>query len=853
MPAEITQADAVRRARLLQVRSYHVALDLTEGDRVFRSACTVRFDCAEPGPGTHADLIAETVHEIILNGVSLDPAATCADGRITLTGLAASNELRVVADCAYTRSGTGMHRTVDSADGKVYLYAKCQPAYARTVYACFDQPDLKAAFTFHVTAPAHWTVRSNQPAPEPVPAGEHTAVWHFPPTPRLPTYLTTVVAGDYRVVTGEHTAADGRRIDLEIACRASLASHLEPDAVFEVTRQGLGFYPALLGTGYPFAKYGQVFVPEFSAGATENVGCVLIGEQFLFRSRVTAALRELRAMVILHEMAHMWFGGLVTMRWWDDLWLSESFAEFCGHLATAEAAGFTGAWVTFSVRRKRWAYFADRLPSSHPVAAAAPTLSAAIANFDGISYAKGASVLRQLAAYVGRPAFFSAVRGYFAAHGWGNATRADFLQAVAASSGMDLDDWAKAWLETAGPTILRGEFATSAGGAITEFAVCQEPAGPQRVWRPHHVAVGLYRRSGGRLRRTHRVTVDVTGARAAVPELSGVDQPDLILLNDDDAGYAIIRLDPRSLRTVTESVGDLTDPVARAVCWNAVLDLVWQAELGVPAFVTMLAAGLPAEPLVPVLTSLSTLAEQAMVQLADPAWVPAGKERLAGVAAGMLAAAEPGSDHQLAWAQLLSWTATSADQLDLVASLLDGSVVIDGLPVTVDLRWSLLQRLAATGRAGDAAIDTELAADATDAGRRSAAACRAAMPDAGHKEAAWQSLTRGRLGVQTLIAVARGFSQPEQASLLTPYAGRYLAVLPQIWQSGSSHLRVLLGELLLPYPAASPELLAGIEQLLSASQPEPGLARVLAERRDMVRRALRSRALTVPPSGSRGA
>ncbi|HEY3957104.1 MAG TPA: aminopeptidase N [Streptosporangiaceae bacterium] len=864
--AEITRAETQQRAQLLHVRSYDVALDLTPGPPgngarsgndgpegnagspgpdVFGSVSVIRFDCAEPGASSFADLVAEAVHEITLNGVPVDPAAW-RHGRIALTGLAASNELRVVADCGYTSAGVGMHRSVDSADGKVYLYAKFEPAYARSVYACFEQPDLKATVSFHVTAPAHWTVLSNQPAPEPEPGPDGQAVWHFPPTPRVPTYVTTVVAGDYHLVRGTHTTASGQQIPLELACRASLAGHLDPEPVFEITRTGLDYYAALFGTGYPFAKYGQVFVPGFSAGATEDAGCVLVSEEFLFRSTVTDAMHLERAMVILHEMAHMWFGDLVTMRWWDDLWLNESFAEFCAYLALDEATRFTDAWPVFAVGRKSWGYQQDRLPSTHPVAADAPTLSEATANFDGISYAKGAAVLRQLAAYVGRDTFFAAIRAYFAAHGWANATLADFLSSVEAASGQSLDGWSKEWLETAGPNTLCAEIATGADGAVTRFAIRQEAPEQHPVLRSHRIAVGLYQRTADGLARTGQLQADVHGAEtelAGLPELAGARQPDLVLLNDGDLGYTQVRFDPRSLATVCAAVGELPDPLSRAVCWNAAVDMVQQAELAMPAFLAMLAGGMRGESSVAMLAFLHGQAEQLMVQFADPRWVPTGRQQLAEAAVTLLESAAPGSDHQLAWAHLLGRTATSPGQLDLIGGLLEGSMSFPGLPVSVGLRWSLLLRLAAVGRAGEANIEAELAGDATDAGRRSAQACLAAMPDAGHKEAAWELLTGGRLDAESVTAIGRGFRLPEHAGLIAPYTGRYFAAMETIWAAGNGRMPTLITEMLFPHAAASAALLEQIGDFLAAAPRNLALARVLTERADIVRRALLSRAL----------
>jgi aminopeptidase N len=855
--AEITRSETAERARLLHVHSYDVHLDLTRGDKLFRSTSVITFDCAEPGASSHADLVAAEVVEIILNGTPVDPAAAWADGRIALTGLAATNELRVVADCAYAYDSKGLHRAVDSADGKVYLYTNFEPADARDVFANFEQPDLKATFAFHVTAPAHWTVLSNQPAPEPEPIGADSAVWRFPPTPRISTYLTAICAGEYHLLSAEHVTPRGQLIPLGLACRASLAEFLEPDDILEITRQGFDYYTALFDADYPFAKYDQVFVPEFSAGAMENVGCVTFSERVLFRSKVTDMMYELRATVILHEMAHQWFGDLVTMRWWDDLWLNESFAEYCAALASAEGTRFTDAWTSFSGSRKTWGYRQDQLPSTHPIAADVATLSEAIANFDGISYAKGAAVLKQLTAYVGRENFFAGIRAYFAEHGWGNATLADLLRALEDSSGMSLHDWSRLWLQTAGPNTLRAQFETGQDGRFTRFAVTQGATEEHPTLRPHRIAIGLYNRSGEELVRTHQVQAEINGARTEVPELIGQPQPDLVLLNDEDLGYALVRFDARSLVTLTESIGQFTDSLARTVCWSAVLDMVQQAELSVPGFVKMLVGGMGKEPTVSVLQILHLTAARLMATTADPKWLPEGKELLASAAIPLLHAAEPGSDHQLAWAQLLAWTAITPDQLDLLAGLLDGAHRIDGLvvteptlgatpgaPVNVELRWALLRRLAATGRADDAQIDAELARDATDAGRRHAVACRAAIPDAEHKAAAWRLVAESEeLGHEGVIAVAAAFGNPEHAELLTPYPEAYFRALPEIWASRGDHLKRVIADALFPQYAASPELIRRIDAFLAEDERDPALVRLLVEHRDIVRRALASREL----------
>ena len=844
--AEITRAETSVRAALLRVESYQVELDLTRGEKLFGSTSAIVFDCAEPGASTYADLVAEAVYEIRLNGHLVDPHTAWADGRIALTGLAAHNELLIVADCAYASDSKGMHRATDSADGKVYCYTNFEPADARRVFANFEQPDLKASFTFRVIAPAHWSVLSNQQATQgDLDAEGRGRHWVFAPTPRISTYLTAVVAGEYHQVRDSHTTPGGQVIPLGLVCRQSLADYLEPDDMFAVTKQGLDYYTQLFQAPYPFEKYDQVFVPEFAAGAMENAGCVTFSERLLFRSKVTDAMYEQRATVILHEMAHMWFGDLVTMKWWDDLWLNESFAEFSAALSSAEGTRFTQAWTTFAGARKSWGYLQDQLPTTHPVAADVPTLSEAIANFDGISYAKGASVLKQLMAFVGRDAFFAGIRAYFAEHGHGNATLADLLRALETSSGLSLSDWSKAWLQTAGPNTLRPDFSVGPDGTFTRFAVLQEAPGGYPTLRPHYIAIGLYDRTPeGALVRTHRVEIDVTGPCAEVPALIGVAQPDLVLLNDDDLTYAIVRFDERSLATLTSSIGMFADSLARTVCWSAVLDMVQRAELSVPAFVATLVRGMGVEPAVSVLQTLHMTAARLMAVTADPAWVPAGKDQLATAALGLLRSAEPGSDHQLAWAQLLAWTAITPDQLDFVADLLDGSEVLPGLAVDTELRWSLLRRLAATGRAGDAEIDAELASDPTDAGRRHAAASRAAIPDDVHKAAAWELLARSaELGHEGVVATASGFRQPEHAALLRPYVGAYFDVLPDIWASRGEHIRRLIGDGLFPTWAVSPELLARIDAFLAVQERDPAMVRLLVERRDMVERALRSRAL----------
>jgi aminopeptidase N len=848
--SDLTREEARERAALLSVQSYRVGLDFTRGDKEFGSTSEVRFTSARVGASTYVDLVAERVHEATLNGEPIDLSGFVGD-RLALTNLAADNVLVVSGDFAYTHESRGVHRSVDAADGKVYLFTEFFPAEARRVFAVFDQPDLKATFTFALTAPEHWLVLSNTPAPEPVAAepvaaGPGVATWQFPATPRLSSYVASFVAGEYTYVRDTYKTQRGQVIPLGVACRASLAEHLEADDMFEITRQGLEFYTNLFDMDFPFAKYDQIFVPEFYAGAMENAACVTFSENYVFRSKTSSVRYQQRARTVLHEMAHMWFGDLVTMRWWGDLWLNESFADFCGAYASVQATKYTDAWVLHTIQRKTWGYGQDRLPSTHPVVADAPSLAVAVSNFDGISYAKGGSILKQLVAYVGPEAFFAGVRAYFAEHAWANAEFADLVRALENSSGKDLRDWASAWLETSGPSTLRAEFELDDAGRFTAFAVRQQAPAERPVLRPHHIIVGFYDRQEGEpaMARVHRVEIDLTGEVAPIPELVGRPRPDVILLNDDDLGYALTRFDPASLAVVTEQIGAFPDALTRAVAWTSVLDMVGQAELSVADFIRMLGAGLRAETSIELVQVLHRAAEREITRLADPAWLPTGLTEVAGVAIELLRAAEPGGDFQLSWAQMLAWSARSPEQLDLLAGLLDGTAEIPGLEIGTELRWLLLHRLVATGRRGEEAIEAELARDATDTGKRRAQSALAAIPDAAHKAAAWALLTESdELGVQGIRAVAEGFGEPEHAELLAPYADKFFDVLPELWRTRSGRMRKLLAEHLYPFSAAGDEVLRRSEEVLADPETDSVLGRVIVESRDLVRRVIKSRAL----------
>ncbi|WP_214109690.1 aminopeptidase N [Acrocarpospora catenulata] len=849
MAGNLTRDEARERARLLTVQSYAVELDLTEGEERFESITTARFTCAQPGAHTFIDLHGAHVREVVLNGVALDPGSYDDErGRFPLPNLAEQNELRVDADATYMRTGEGLHRFVDPVDQRVYLHSQFETADAHRMYACFDQPDLKATFELSVLAPADWQVVSNA-APDTVAelaehAGRHGTLqaakrWHFPPTPVLSTYITALVAGPYAVVRDEH---DG--IPLGLFVRQSLAEHLDSENLFEVTKQGFDFFHRVFGLRYPFGKYDQLFVPEFNAGAMENAGCVTFLEDYVFRSRVTDAIIERRAETILHEMAHMWFGDLVTMRWWDDLWLNESFATYMSVLCQAEATRWgQGAWTTFANVEKSWAYRQDQLPSTHPIAADIVDMQAVEVNFDGITYAKGASVLKQLVAYVGLDNFLAGVRDYFNEHAWGNTELKDLLAALERTSGRDLSSWSKEWLETAWVNTLRPSFEVDAEGRFTSFEVLQEAPAAYPTLRSHRVAIGLYARQNGKLARVKRVELDVVGARTAVPELIGEARPELVLVNDDDLTYAKIRLDEGSLATLVHGgIVEFTESLPRALCWSAAWDMTRDGEMATRDYVRLVTSGIDAVDDITVLQTVLRQARLAVQQYAASEWRATGLATLADTLRGLVAAAEPGSDHQLAYLNAFAPVATSPEDLAFLSGILSGEAVPEGLTVDADLRWTLTHALVSGGVLGAADIEAELARDATATGERSAAAAKAAIPTPEAKAEAWASITSGTLSGAVLRATIGGFMDSHHVDLLEPYGERYFAEVGQIWKSWTSDTAQNFAVGCYPFLLIDPGTVERTRELIAASEPPHALRRLLLEGADGIERALRARA-----------
>ncbi|GAA5151843.1 aminopeptidase N [Microbacterium pseudoresistens] len=851
MPGEnLTRSEAQERRAIVDTQSYEISLDLTKGTDVFGSRSVVRFT-ADAGSSTFIDLIARDVREITLNGEALDPAHVFAESRIALDGLAAENTLVVDADCLYTNTGEGLHRFVDPVDGEVYLYSQFEVPDSRRVFAVFEQPDLKATFQFTITAPAAWKVVSNSPTPEPIvhdaSSGSATgavATWGFEPTPRISSYITAIIAGPYESTFSELTSASGRVIPLGVYGRKSLWEHLDADYIFDKTREGFAYYEEKFGVPYPFAKYDQLFVPEFNAGAMENAGAVTFTETYVFRSKVTDAVKERRVVTILHELAHMWFGDLVTMKWWNDLWLNESFAEWASTIATAEATEWTQAWTTFNAMEKTWAYKQDQLPSTHPIVAEINDLEDVQVNFDGITYAKGGSVLKQLAAWVGIEAFFAGVSEYFQKHSWGNTELSDLLSELERTSGRDLSTWSKKWLETAGVNTLAPVIDESADGTISRFAVTQTAPADYPTIRPHRLGIGFYSLQDGALVRTHGIEIDVDGDRTEVPELHGRRRPDLVLLNDQDLAYAKIRLDERSLETAIAHLADISDPLARSLVWGAAWDQTRDAESSASDYLSLVLGNIGRE--TESTTVRTTLAQlhTAASQYVDPQTRTEARTRVADGLWQLARDAEAGSDNQLQFVTSLAAGIVTPEQADVVRRLRDGELVLDGLTIDTDLSWQLLAGLAAAGAVDSAAIDAALEADNTAKGAEFAAQARASIPTAEAKHTAWSSLVDDdALSNTVLRSAALGFGQAGGVEVLPEFIPRYFDAIVPIWESRTYQMANYLIVGLYPRALASTELRDATRAWLSENAAAaPALRRLVHENLADVERALTAQA-----------
>jgi aminopeptidase N len=821
-----------------------VRLDFTTGDETFESDTTIRFACRTPGSSTFVEFGGPAVHAAELNGRAL--STRFEGGRLRLDGLAAENSVTINATGSYSRDGTGITWFRDPVDGRTYLHSQFAEHVTNLGYACFDQPDLKATFAFTVKAPESWVAVSNTPG-----IRDARGVWTFPTTRVMSTYVTAVVASEYHAVRQDH-----RGIPLGLYCRQSLAQYLEPDEIFEITRQGLDFFEKRFGHPYPYGKYDQLFVPEFLAGAMENAGCVTFNERRLFRSKVTEARRMDRAQTILHEMAHMWFGDLVTMKWWDDLWLNESFAEYMGYLAVAEATRFKTAWTEFAVATKAGARTQDQLPTTHPIVADIPDVEAITLNLDFITYNKGASALRQLVAWVGEEAFFKGVEAYFTTHANGNTELKDFLDALETASGRDLRAWSRVWLETAGVNTL--EVALQVDGEVITSAELRQSAPPGHpTLRPHRLRVGLFDLVDGHLRRRRAVELDIEGGVTPILQLAGERVPDLVLPNDGDLTYCKVRLDERSLETLKHHLREIDDPLARALGWGALWDMARDAELRARDYIALSLDNIEGETDAATLESLIVRIQRAVEGFSEPAHRSTVRARLARASRERFGRSQPGGDAQLLWTTALVVSAREPADVEWVRGLLDGTTQPEGLAIDVGVRWSAVTALATIGAADEGLIARELERDPTDAGQRWAAAARAARPLAAAKREAWEAVIHdgapshaGAPSHSMKRAIAGGFHKVDQQELLSAFVKPYFDSLLPVWESHDSEEAISIVEWMYPRAVHTQDVVDATDAALSQDLPGP-LRRSLLESQDAIKRALRAQAFDSAGKDSR--
>ncbi|MGJ4168761.1 aminopeptidase N [Corynebacterium macclintockiae] len=887
----LTRTEAEHRANLISDVHYSIQLDLSGGEqpdnKLFRSLTRITFTS---GAGsTFLDLRADSLLRVELDGAALGDFAYDATTGIPLNDLSSGqHELLVEAEIPYSTTGQGLHRFFDPSDDQAYMYTQFETADAKRVFACFDQPDIKATYDVELTTPAEWTVVTNNEVSVAEAAGvnkkKHSATVDY----LLSTYLIAFCVGPWHVVRdewrgtitehpetaealadnplGKNLQTSGEmRVPLALYCRQSLAEYLDADELFEVTKQGFDYYADKFGIGYPFYKYDQIFCPEYNMGAMENAGAVTIRDEYIFRSAASHYQYERRADTILHELAHMWFGDLVTMKWWDDLWLNESFATWSAAMSQAGATKYDTAWVTFNSKEKAWAYAQDQLSSTHPVFSDAGDIETVEANFDGITYAKGASVLKQLAAYVGLEEFFAGIRAHFAAHAWGNATFADLLGALEKASGRDLSDWSDQWLRTTGINTLTPVFEVT-DGAYSSFAVEQSGAQPGAgETRTHRIAVGVYGFDGGALQRTKRVELDVSGERTEVPELVGVPAGDLVLVNDDDLAYGNMALDEGALATAIGGAGSdgagtgvpniarITDPMARALVWSATWQMTRNAQMRARDFIGLVAGGAAEETELAVLEQILAQARSAAANYADPEWADEGWAQLR--EAFLAAARKTSGPAQLAFVRAFVGCVHSAESAEVLRALLgeagDGAEAIPGLDVDQDLRWAIIIALTAAARAtGDSSeqveerIAAEEAKDKSSSGAALALQARSSVPDEQTKQQVWHSLTVEAPQQSNLSLRHRnaGLVHVGHADLLQQFSADYAAHAVEWWKSLNSEMALRTLEGIYPTWDHSDATDAAIANLVKAKDTPSGLRRVLSEGRDRVARAKAARA-----------
>ncbi|MEJ6760724.1 MAG: aminopeptidase N [Candidatus Planktophila sp.] len=836
----IKQVEAAERSSLIKVSSYSIDLDLTTGAENFRVKTTVKFAGLKPGATTYIDCVGSKVISAKLNGSDFDPQF---DGEtIYLPALAADNVLEIEHDGVYSNSGEGLHRFVDPADDEVYLYTQFETGDARRMYACFDQPDQKATFTISTITPKHWEVISNYGVESTKELDGDRKFTQFAESQVIATYVTAIVAGAYTSVHDEYKGE--KTIPLGIYARKSFFKYVDAENIFEVTKQGFAYFEKTFGLAYPFGKYDQIAVAEYNWGAMENVGCVTFHEDVLiFRSKVTERNYVSRATTIHHEMAHMWFGDLVTMKWWEDLWLNESFAEWASYQSVSESTKYTEAWTEFNSLRKSWAYRVDQLTTTHPIATEMEDLDAVRTNFDGISYAKGASVLQQLVAHVGRDNFIKGLRLYFAKHQYGNTTLKDLIDQLEAASGRDLTPWVSTWLRTAGVNTLRPVIEI-AGDSYKSISIKQEaplmPIGSKEL-RPHRLHVGLFDINAGKLTRRTSVELDVVGALTEVTGLSGQKVADLILINDKDQTYAKLRFDDRSITTMKSHLGTLDDSLARGLIWASLWDSCRDGELSTTDYIAIALSALKTESDISIVAATYLQIDTAIWAYAKPANRDALRLQVADATEAMLSAAVAGSDHQMQFARAFANNAITPAHFEKLKAILNGS--INGLVIDAEIRWYLFICGVKRGVFGPAEIAAESAQDNTAHGKQYTAYANAATPTTEAKSAAFKAITTDNLSNTIHAYMSRGFNENIHNEILADFVDPYFDAILKVWDTKGFEIAESTATLLFPAWVISEETVKKSQHWLDVTGKDSShaLRRAITEGRDAMSRALKAR------------
>ena len=838
----ITQVEASQRSEVIKVSSYKIDLDLTTGAETFLVKTSVNFAGLKPGATTFIDCVGKRVISAKLNGVDFDPKF---DGEsVFLPPLAAENTLEIEHEGVYSNSGEGLHRFVDPADNEVYLYTQFETGDARRMYACFDQPDQKATFTISTITPKHWEVISNYGIEATKDLDGDRKHIQFATSQVISTYVTAIVAGAYKSVHDEYKGE--KTIPLGIYARKSFFQHVDAENIFEVTKQGFAYFEKTFGLAYPFGKYDQIAVAEYNWGAMENVGCVTFHEDVLiFRSKVTERNYISRATTIHHEMAHMWFGDLVTMKWWQDLWLNESFAEWASYLSVSESTKYKNAWTEFNSVRKNWAYRVDQMTSTHPIAVEMEDLDAVRTNFDGISYAKGASVLQQLVAHVGRENFIAGLRKYFAKHAYKNTELSDLITELQSASGKDLTDWVNTWLRTAGVNTLRPVI-TLDGDNYASVSVKQEfppmPIGSKEL-RPHRLYVGLFDVKGDALVRRESIEVDIAGALTEVKELAGKKSADLLLINDHDQTYAKLRFDDRSVETMKKYLGNLDDSLARGLIWASLWDSTRDGELAASDYITIALNALKGESDISMITATFMQIDTAIWAYVAPKNREAVRLAVANAAEALLDSAKPGSDNQLQYARAFVNNAVTPTQFDRLKAMLDGAV--NGLTVDAELRWYIFICGVKRGIFGPSEITAEGDRDKTAHGKQYVAYAHAAIPTKEAKVAAFKSVTTDDLSNTIHSYKCRGFNENIHWDLLEGFVDQYFDAILKVWETKGYEIAETTATLTFPTWAISEATVAKAQQWLDVTGKDASnaLRRSVTEGRDAMTRALKARAV----------